>query len=112
MWGGGGFKMATQAILPPPQVADSGPKVAFLGQIRGSTTWWWVSKSPMNHMWQSCDYARIQCKTAISLLIPQQRVFVRNLFNKIDAEASYLAYTSFKIHIPLSCGLGNQIRAL
>jgi hypothetical protein len=31
--GGGGYKMAAQAILPPPQAADSGPKVAYLRQI-------------------------------------------------------------------------------
>ncbi len=39
-------------------------------------------------MWQSRDHARILCKSATSLLIPQRRVFARNLFNKIDAEAS------------------------
>jgi hypothetical protein len=43
------------------------------------------------------------------LLIPQQRVFARNLLNKIDAEASYLPYSGVKIHLPLSCELGNQI---
>ena len=32
--GGGGYKMATQAILPPPQAADSGPKAAYLRQRR------------------------------------------------------------------------------
>jgi hypothetical protein len=63
-------------------------------------------------MWQSRDHERIWCKTATSLLIPQRRVFAWNLFNKIDAEASYLPYSSVKIHLPLSCELGNQIRAL
>ena len=29
---GGGYKMATQAILAPPQAADSGPKAAYLGK--------------------------------------------------------------------------------
>jgi hypothetical protein len=29
---GGGYKMATQAILPPPQAADSGPKAVYLGK--------------------------------------------------------------------------------
>jgi hypothetical protein len=38
--------------------------------------------------------------------------FARNLFNKIDAEASYLPYSSVKIYLPLSCELGNQILAL
>jgi hypothetical protein len=63
-------------------------------------------------MWQSRDHARIWCKTATCLLIPQRRIFERNLFYKIDAEASYLAYISVKIHLPLSCELGNQICAL
>jgi hypothetical protein len=112
MWGGGGYKMATQAILPPPKDADSGPKVASLGLTPGYTTWRCVPKSPKDHMWQSRDYARVWCKTAISLPIPQRRIFARNLFNKIDAEASYLTYTNIKIHLPLSCELGNQIRAL
>jgi hypothetical protein len=35
-------------------------------------------------MWQSHDHERIWCKTATSLLIPQRRVFARNLFYKID----------------------------
>ncbi len=63
-------------------------------------------------MCQSHDSERIWCKTATSLLIPQWRVFTRNLFNKIDTEASYLPYRSVKIHLPLSCELENQIRAL
>jgi len=32
MWGGG-CKRANQAILPPPQAVDSGPKVADLKQF-------------------------------------------------------------------------------
>ena len=63
-------------------------------------------------MWQSHDHARIWCKTATSLLIPQWRIFERNLFYKIDAEASYLPYSSVKICLPLSCQLGNQIHTL
>jgi hypothetical protein len=66
----------------------------------------------MDHMWQSRDHERIWCKTVTSLLIPQRRVFARNLFNKIDAEASYLPFSSVKIYLPLSCELGNQIRTL
>jgi hypothetical protein len=119
MWGGG-YKMATQAILPSPQVADSGPEVACLGQTckpvcngmfqsRGWT------------MWQSRVHARVWCKWTTSLLIPQRRIFARNLFNKIDAEASYLAYTylfpgSWEIkYVPyivnmhyISCGGGGE----
>jgi hypothetical protein len=79
--GGGGYKMATQAILLPPQ---------------------WR----MDHLWQS------QCKIAIYLPIPQRRIFARNFFNKIDAEASYLGYTGVKIYLPLSCELWNQICGL
>ena len=117
MWGGGTRWRPKPSSLSPSGGFRTGVikrslKVADLGQIRGSTMWWWIPKSPMDHMWQSRDYARIWCKTAISLLIPQRRVFARNLFNKIDAEAPYLPYTSVKIHLPVSCELRNQICAL
>ncbi len=36
----------------------------------------------------------------------------KNLFYKIDAEASYLPYSSVKICLPISCELGNQIHTL
>ena len=98
---------------PPPSPSrgfrtKSGGFEAIL-QIRRKR---YVPKSPMDHMWQSREHARIWCKTATSLLIPQRRVFARNLFNKIDAEAPYLPYTSVKIHLPVSCELRNQICAL
>ncbi len=63
-------------------------------------------------MWQSCDHAWLWCKVVISLQIPQLRIFARNFFNKIGADASYLGYTSVKILLPLSCELWNQIRDL
>jgi hypothetical protein len=34
---------------------------------------------------------------------PQRRIFARNFFNKIDAETSYLGYTSVQNQLPLSC---------
>ncbi len=106
MWGGG-YKMATQAILPPPQARDSWPKVADLSQI--------CKYSCNGRRWTICGSHVIMSGFGAKqplLLIPQRRVFARNLFNKIDAEASYLPYSSVKILLPLSCELGNQICTL
>jgi hypothetical protein len=60
-------------------------------------------------MWQSCVHAWLWCKIVISPPIPQLRIFARNFFNKIGAEALYLGYTSVKILLPLSCELWNQM---
>jgi hypothetical protein len=83
MRGEGGNKMATQAISPTPQMAkqqiqdqkcriwgkDANARVTVCSKLADgpyvAVTWSWADLG----------------KTAISLPIPQQRVFARNLFN-------------------------------
>ena len=107
--GGGGYKMATQTILPPPQAADSGPKVAYLWQIckyacngMFQSRWWTICGSHviMSGFGQNIHFSANSANSA------------KNLFYKIDAEASYLPYSSVKICLSLSCQLGNQIHTL
>jgi hypothetical protein len=104
VWGGGGTRWR-----PKPSTPSSSCGFRVNPQTHHMEVGSKVAERPYM---QSRDNARIWCKTAISLLIPQQRIFARNLFNNIDTEASYLAYTSVKIHLPPSCELGNQIHAL
>ncbi len=61
--GGGGVQDGNPSHPPPSPsggfrtwVIKRLLKVAGLGQIRGSTTWWWVPKSPMDHTWQSREW--------------------------------------------------------
>jgi hypothetical protein len=102
----GGYKMVTQAILPPPQSSDSRPKVAYLSQ---------TCKYACNDMFQRRRWTICGSHVTMSgfganqpFLTPQQRVFERNIFNKIDEEASYLPNSSVKICPSVSCDVGNQ----
>jgi hypothetical protein len=87
-------------------VTDSGLKVAILGKsaTNGYTK---VAKEPyvashviMSGFGQNSHFSANSANSA------------KNLFYKIDAEASYLPYSSVKICLPLSCQLGNQIHTL
>ncbi len=96
---GGGVKMETQAIPPPPPRGGFSPKTGRIWSQPPSPTW---------HS-RSHDMCGIGVKVAIFLQIPQLMGLARNLFSKMYAGNFYLPYCSVKICPPLSCELWERL---
>jgi hypothetical protein len=107
----GGYKMMTQAILPPPQDADSSSKLADLGKAANPhvTVGSKVAEGQdvTSHV-TICGFRQSHNFSVNSLMSG----FCKKPFSKIDVGTSYLPYCSVKICPSLSCELGNQICSL
>ncbi len=99
--GGGGIKMAKQAILPTPKRRILPPNRQIWSKAPSPT---WRSRSH--------DMCGFGVKVAISPWIPQRMSLARNPFSKMYAGNFYLPYCSVKICPPPSRGLWERLFCL